>query len=560
MLQKTRGVPMKKHLPHLITCLLAATITLSANATDITGVTGRNGVYNIDPTSTSENVGFRVYENFDLSKGDVANLKYQGIKTFVNIVDNKVNIDGIVNTVNNSGGFYDGKAVFISPNGLTVGASGVLNVGSLGVYAASQSQYGRLKGNYTAESFKNFTKENYISNKYYSNGSPIKIQGKIISAGDIDMKGSSVEIIQPLQSTDSGIMYGVNKDAMKVLTTQEQAAALFNLLVNTDGYKSDTNFRNNGKASMTLTIPNNNDVHISSVPIKNFAAYNNFTGIVNGKYYINNDEVSESDYVSSLANPERVQELLDNAPESWGFTGFRDGKYYVYNKEVSKSDYISHLGNMERTQQKLDGTYEFTGFLDGKYYHKGNEVVSNTIDEISGDKSVTDRNYSGFAFDRNYYVNGNLQKGYEPEPVITEIIQLPDPGTDSDITVIPDKITKEDPGKGGGISKISNKLEDLFGKKLETNQTISIKVSDLSNKTLQFGLSGIKGLADKQVTSTPITGGRTVTNAAPGVVINPATGNNDTDSPANGLTPKWRSIGDTNPDSANGLTTKWHKY
>jgi len=49
-------------------------------ATDITGVTGNNGVYNIEAAKVSGSTGFRQYGNFDLSKGDVANLIYKAGK------------------------------------------------------------------------------------------------------------------------------------------------------------------------------------------------------------------------------------------------------------------------------------------------------------------------------------------------------------------------------------------------------------------------------------------------------------------------------------------------
>ena len=115
------------------------TLMMSVVASEITGVTGNNGVYNIDPSAliNGTDIGYRKYKDFNLDKNDVANLIYRygdtDINTFVNLVDNQVNINGLVNTMRD-GSFYNGKAIFISPNGMVVGASGVLNVGSLGIY------------------------------------------------------------------------------------------------------------------------------------------------------------------------------------------------------------------------------------------------------------------------------------------------------------------------------------------------------------------------------------------------------------------------------------------
>ena len=46
-------------------------------ATNITGVTGTNGTYNISPTAVNGQTGFRQYQDFDLSAGDIANLIYK---------------------------------------------------------------------------------------------------------------------------------------------------------------------------------------------------------------------------------------------------------------------------------------------------------------------------------------------------------------------------------------------------------------------------------------------------------------------------------------------------
>lgn len=127
-------------------------------ASDISGVVGNNGVFNINPSDIKGDMGFRKYENFTLSKGDVANLifKYgkENVSQFVNLVDNTININGLVNTVRD-GKFFNGNAIFVSPNGMIVGESGVLNVGSLSVYTPNQSTYNSYLKTITPETFQN---------------------------------------------------------------------------------------------------------------------------------------------------------------------------------------------------------------------------------------------------------------------------------------------------------------------------------------------------------------------------------------------------------------------
>ena len=48
--------------------IVQQTMTLSVFASNISGVNGVNGVYNIDPAHKNGDIGFRHYQNFDLSK------------------------------------------------------------------------------------------------------------------------------------------------------------------------------------------------------------------------------------------------------------------------------------------------------------------------------------------------------------------------------------------------------------------------------------------------------------------------------------------------------------
>ncbi len=141
----------------LILLAMAATLAIpSANAagTNITGVTGNGGVYNINPEFIGKDggAGFRKYNDFTVGQGDTANLMFDGfqkngkdasITTFVNLVKNQVNVNGVVNTMKQNG-FYNGHAVFITPGGMVVGASGVLNVGRLSTVTPTLTKYNEI--------------------------------------------------------------------------------------------------------------------------------------------------------------------------------------------------------------------------------------------------------------------------------------------------------------------------------------------------------------------------------------------------------------------------------
>ena len=172
--------------------IIQQSVFVSAMATNITNVTGNNGVYNIDPTAIIKNtdIGLRKYNNFDLSAGDIANLIYKygdkNINSFVNLVDNTIKINGIVNTMRD-GNFYNGRAIFVSPNGMVVGASGVLNVGSLGVYTPNTDTYNRFKNNPSSDLSALKSKENV------GNGA-VKIDGHVFAANDVDVVSSLIQV------------------------------------------------------------------------------------------------------------------------------------------------------------------------------------------------------------------------------------------------------------------------------------------------------------------------------------------------------------------------------
>ena len=124
-----------------------ASSTSTSTITDI--VDKGNGTFNMNPTSSFGTIGFRKYKDFILGKGDTANFifKYGNdvVEKFVILVEDTIIINGLINSVKDSN-FCDGQLVFISPNGMVVGASGVLNVGSLSILTPDPDSFGKLIG------------------------------------------------------------------------------------------------------------------------------------------------------------------------------------------------------------------------------------------------------------------------------------------------------------------------------------------------------------------------------------------------------------------------------
>lgn len=94
---------------------------IGALASEISGVTPNGNTYNIEASKVSGSTGFRHYDKFNLSQGDVANLIYKNYDKFVNLVNSQISINGLLNTINANGGFFNGHAIFVSPLGMVVG-------------------------------------------------------------------------------------------------------------------------------------------------------------------------------------------------------------------------------------------------------------------------------------------------------------------------------------------------------------------------------------------------------------------------------------------------------
>ena len=118
--------------------LLPVTGWAASTITDKNGtsVTGNGNVHQLYAQEVAANADFAVnrFSRFELGSGDIANMYFRLNKSgldksnLINLVNNKVDINGTVNAI--KGGRIDGNLFFISPTGIAVGPSGVINTGS----------------------------------------------------------------------------------------------------------------------------------------------------------------------------------------------------------------------------------------------------------------------------------------------------------------------------------------------------------------------------------------------------------------------------------------------
>ena len=182
-------------LATLATLILAS--PFNAHASTITTKDGKtltptDNVYNIEvQQKLSNKLGVNKFKDFDLSSGDIANMQFGTLNTLANLVDNRININGTVNALRN--GQIGGNLYFLSPNGIAVGATGVINAGSFTGMAVDKAYFDKLSGLEDATKFTEaFNPENIVYNNDPENG--IDIQGVINAPGGISLYATKIDI------------------------------------------------------------------------------------------------------------------------------------------------------------------------------------------------------------------------------------------------------------------------------------------------------------------------------------------------------------------------------
>ena len=220
--------------------LILQMIGVNTNASEISGIkpipSGNSNIYNITPEFTNKlnTTGFRKYEKFDLTKGDNANFIMNNLSQFVNLVDSKVGINGLVNTVNSDSSKSNGGLVFVTPDGFVVGANGVLNVGSISVYTPTQEGYNALSNQLSGAIAGTNQTVNFDPSTLSIGSGIITINGKIVSNGNINFNANSIKI-----GKDGRVISGLSADNTFISYDKEtgnieitDAENLFNTLVN----------------------------------------------------------------------------------------------------------------------------------------------------------------------------------------------------------------------------------------------------------------------------------------------------------------------------------------
>ena len=181
----------------------------------------KGNVYNIDPEGSNGNFAYNRFKDFNLGQSEIANLKFGNAATLANLVSSKVTINGIVNAV--KGGAIDGHLIFLSPNGIAVGAKGIINAGSFTGIVPREADFKTL---YDADINANADAITLTALQAlaYDNKGTIDISGKINTPGDVKLNAGTINVGGTI-STRNGIMLGAGiiniNDGAKIESTKE---------------------------------------------------------------------------------------------------------------------------------------------------------------------------------------------------------------------------------------------------------------------------------------------------------------------------------------------------
>ncbi|MBO4790434.1 MAG: leukotoxin LktA family filamentous adhesin, partial [Oxalobacter sp.] len=188
-------------------------------ASDITGFDGKSminagdKVHNlyaqqINSSKATGSVGVSKYGKFNLTSGDIANMHFNkkgesfNADSLVNLVKDRINIEGTVNAL--KGNKIGGHLYFLSPEGMAVGKSGVINAGQFTAVVPSTKLFDKLtssNANTFNEHFYDYVmdkgKIDDLSDWYsYENDQNINIEGTINTRSGIKLRASKIDIAE----------------------------------------------------------------------------------------------------------------------------------------------------------------------------------------------------------------------------------------------------------------------------------------------------------------------------------------------------------------------------
>ena len=206
-----------------------------------TSVTQNGGVYTVTPGKNMihNGTGFNRFEKFTLDKGHIANMKFENesasASKLYNFVKDEINVNGTVNALKN--GTIGGHMIFVSPKGMVIGSSGVINAGRFTGAVAEQDYFDDFisqREPWDGDKFKSLESNLIPLNR--EGTITVKGGARINAPGGIRLAASRIDIAQGARldtvTTDfAGLVNAVKEDG----TIQDWGVTGANLAITHDG-------------------------------------------------------------------------------------------------------------------------------------------------------------------------------------------------------------------------------------------------------------------------------------------------------------------------------------
>lgn len=144
--------------------------------------------YDIYNQQVNKGSALNKFTDFGIGQKDVANLQLDKVDRQINLVKNRINIDGVVNAIKDNK--IGGDVYFFSDAGIAVGTNGVFNVGRLTL--GTNAAYGEALYNGGME--KHLAQSAASQAKAVAGGSDITLQGKVYAQSDVVLGAGSVNV------------------------------------------------------------------------------------------------------------------------------------------------------------------------------------------------------------------------------------------------------------------------------------------------------------------------------------------------------------------------------
>ena len=397
---KNKAEAEKSQLTYkVLSTLLAAGLVMSpasvlaADNSKITAANGKdytanNNVFEIYAQKyNGKNNAVNQFKNFQLDANKIANMYFHMEKdtreaqNLLNFVDTRIDINGTLNAIRNKQ--IGGNLFFLSPEGMVVGKSGVINTGSLYVMAPSLTQdlkdpdqrsYEILEGNFDTGNYGDTELENIkngTANIRINASGTISVLGKINAANDVKLYAGKVAVGKNLTGDTIGDTAAGDIEKGAAINT---GITDFSQLVKLDAAQQKAS----RLTSLTAVKDGNGDVVLSARSDAANSLDQTFNDLVNTTGVLGGTDINiPKTITASVENYGTITAAGDAVLKAEATNGNKDSASGASAFAQTVAD-VKVQGDV-----KAAGQVELTAKADNTYVDSGNSVTDNLGDTLS---------------------------------------------------------------------------------------------------------------------------------------------------------------------------------